>query len=105
VELADALGLSSVHVNRVMQDLRRDELIHSRGKYLSVPDWRALEEAGGFDPERAQLKKVKVVRTKDGRTQTFIVNLKGVQTPGDPVEIFYLKIGDIVIVPQKLVIF
>ena len=50
VELADALGLSSVHVNRVMQDLRRDELIHSRGKYLSVPNWRALEEAGGFDP-------------------------------------------------------
>jgi len=65
----------------------------------------ALMEAGGFDPDRAQLKKVKVVRTKDGRTQTFIVNLKGVQSPGDPVEIFYLKIGDIVIVPQKLVIF
>jgi polysaccharide biosynthesis/export protein len=65
----------------------------------------ALMEAGGFDPERAQLKKVKVVRTKDGRTQTFIVNLKGVQTPGAPVEIFYLKIDDIVMVPQKLVIF
>jgi CRP-like cAMP-binding protein len=49
-ELADALGLSSVHVNRVMQDLRRDGLIQSRGRFLAVPDWRALEEAGGFDP-------------------------------------------------------
>lgn len=65
----------------------------------------ALMEAGGFDPERAQLKSVKVVRTKEGRTQTFVVNLKGVQTPGAPVEIFYLKPGDIVMVPQKLVIF
>lgn len=65
----------------------------------------ALMEAGGFDPDRAQLKKVKVVRSKDGRTQTFIVNLKGVQTPGAPVEIFYLQIGDIVMVPQKLVLF
>lgn len=65
----------------------------------------AIMEAGGFDPDRAQLKSVKVVRTKDGRTQTFVVNLKGVQTPGAPVEIFSLKPGDIVMVPQKLVIF
>jgi CRP-like cAMP-binding protein len=50
VEIADSLGLSSVHVNRVLQDLRRDGLIQSRGRYLAVPDWRALEEAGEFDP-------------------------------------------------------
>ena len=49
-ELADSLGLSTVHVNRVLQDLRRDGLIESRGKYLAVNDWRALEAAGGFDP-------------------------------------------------------
>jgi CRP-like cAMP-binding protein len=49
-ELADALGLSTVHVNRVLQDLRRDGLIRSRGKRLDVADWGALEEAGGFDP-------------------------------------------------------
>jgi polysaccharide biosynthesis/export protein len=65
----------------------------------------ALMEAGGFDPERAQLKAVKVVRTQGGRTQTFKVNLKGIQTPGAPVEIFYLQPNDIVMVPQKLVIF
>ena len=65
----------------------------------------AIMEAGGFDADKAQLKNVKVVRTKDGRTQTFVVNLKGVQTPGQPVEIFYLQQGDIVMVPSKLVIF
>jgi len=65
----------------------------------------AIMEAGGYDPDRAQLKKVKVVRTEGGRTQSFIINLKGVQTPGAPVEIFYLHPSDIVSVPQKLVIF
>jgi CRP-like cAMP-binding protein len=54
-ELADALGLSSVHVNRVLQDLRRDGLIHSRGKFVSVTDWSALKEAGGFDPRYLHL--------------------------------------------------
>jgi protein involved in polysaccharide export with SLBB domain len=70
---------------------------------LTVLD--AIMEAGGFDPDRAQLKAVKVVRTEHGRTQTFKVNIKGVQTPGAPVEIFNLHPFDIVIVPQKLVIF
>lgn len=50
MELADALGLSSVHVNRVLQDLRRDGLIESRGRHLHVTDWKALKDAGGFDP-------------------------------------------------------
>ncbi len=70
---------------------------------LTVLD--AIMEAGGFDPDRAQLKAIKVVRTEHGRTQTFKVNIKGVQSPGAPVEIFNLHPSDIVIVPQKLVIF
>jgi CRP-like cAMP-binding protein len=49
-EIADSLGLSTVHVNRVLQELRREGLIQSRGKYLGVTDWGALGEAGGFDP-------------------------------------------------------
>jgi polysaccharide export outer membrane protein len=69
---------------------------------LTVLD--ALMEAGGFDPEKAQLKSVKVVRTQGGRTQNFIVNLSGVQKAGKPVEIFYLQPNDIVMVPQKFVI-
>jgi len=65
----------------------------------------AIMEAGGFDPDRAQLKAVKVVRTQGGRTQTFVVNLKGLQQPGAPVEVFYLQPNDIVIVPVKVVWF
>ncbi|HEV2530557.1 Crp/Fnr family transcriptional regulator, partial [Phenylobacterium sp.] len=54
-EIADALGLSSVHVNRVLQDLRREGLIKSRGRFLGVPDWPALAQAGGFDPRYLHL--------------------------------------------------
>jgi CRP-like cAMP-binding protein len=49
VELGDALGLSAVHVNRVLQDLRRDGLIVSKGRLTHVPDWSRLAAAGDFD--------------------------------------------------------
>jgi CRP-like cAMP-binding protein len=49
-ELADGLGLSPVHVNRVLQDLRRDGLIVSRGSVTEIADWDRLQIAGDFDP-------------------------------------------------------
>ena len=48
-ELADALGLSTVHVNRSLQQLRAAGLIVLRGEVLSVPNWPLLKEAGEFD--------------------------------------------------------
>jgi CRP-like cAMP-binding protein len=48
-ELGDALGLSTVHVNRVLQDLRRDHLITLRGRTLTILDWARLRDAGDFD--------------------------------------------------------
>jgi CRP-like cAMP-binding protein len=50
VEMADALGLSSVHVNRVLQDLRREGLIVSRSPVTAIADWERLQVAGDFDP-------------------------------------------------------
>jgi len=49
-ELGDATGLSTVHVNRVLQDLRRDELVSWRGQAIAVLDWERLCLAGDFDP-------------------------------------------------------
>lgn len=48
-ELADALGLSVVHVNRVLQRLRRDGLITLRARRLAIHDREALRRLGGFD--------------------------------------------------------
>lgn len=48
-ELGDALGLSTVHVNRVVQQLR-DGLIAWEGGRLTILDWDALVALGEFDP-------------------------------------------------------
>jgi CRP-like cAMP-binding protein len=49
IEFADATGISGVHVNRVVQDLRSKGLIILKGNTLTVPDWEKLKEAGDFD--------------------------------------------------------
>ena len=49
-EFADALGISTVHVNRVLQELRGDGLIKLAGGTLTVLDWDGLKKAGDFDP-------------------------------------------------------
>ena len=49
-EMADALGLTSVHVNRVLQELRGENLISLNGGFLKVLDWDGLQKAGEFDP-------------------------------------------------------
>jgi CRP-like cAMP-binding protein len=49
-EVSDALGLSDVHVNRVIRDLRRDGLVVVRRGSFIVKDWDGLEKLGEFDP-------------------------------------------------------
>ncbi len=49
-EFADALGFTTVHVNRVLQQMRAEGLIETNGTRLKVPDWNRLKEAGEFDP-------------------------------------------------------
>jgi CRP-like cAMP-binding protein len=49
-ELGDATGLSVVHVNRVVRDLRSMGLITLAGGYVAVRDWTRLKELARFDP-------------------------------------------------------
>jgi CRP-like cAMP-binding protein len=48
--IADAQGLSAVHVNRTLQELREAKLISLKGGVLCVLDWEGLKRAGEFDP-------------------------------------------------------
>jgi CRP-like cAMP-binding protein len=57
VEIADALGLSNVHVNRVLTALRSDGLIEIKGRLIRVPDWERLKEVGDFDAGYLHLEK------------------------------------------------
>jgi CRP-like cAMP-binding protein len=50
VEIADSLGLSAVHVNRVLQDLRREGVLDYRGRSVVISNWARLQARGDFDP-------------------------------------------------------
>ena len=49
-QLADALGLTSVHVNRTMQQLRAEGLIATSNRIITIPDVGRLRQVAGFDP-------------------------------------------------------
>jgi CRP-like cAMP-binding protein len=49
-ELSDAMGLSVVHVNRTLQELRRRGLIIWEGEEIRILDWEGLQRVGEFDP-------------------------------------------------------
>jgi CRP-like cAMP-binding protein len=48
-ELGDMLGLSTVHVNRTLQELRSDGLIATSGRHIEIHDWDRLAEEAEFD--------------------------------------------------------
>ncbi len=58
-ELADATGMSSVHVNRTIQALRKAKLIELGHGLLTIPDVAALARAGGFDDSYLHLREGK----------------------------------------------
>lgn len=47
--LADATGLTSVHVNRTLKTLREDGLVIVRAREVQILDWERLAERGEFD--------------------------------------------------------
>jgi CRP-like cAMP-binding protein len=49
-ELGDVLGLSTVHVNRVIQQLRADGLVTWSEQRIAIEDWAQLQEVAEFDP-------------------------------------------------------
>ena len=50
-EIADALGLSTVHVNRTMKALSRKKLITYQNHLITITDWQALQAAGQFEAD------------------------------------------------------
>jgi len=48
--LADALGLSAVHVNRVLRQLRESGLVTFRNGHVTFDDHDRLVDLAGFDP-------------------------------------------------------
>jgi CRP-like cAMP-binding protein len=57
VELGECLGLTSVHVNRTLQELRRRELVEFQGGRLVIRELEALKAVAQFDPAYLYLDK------------------------------------------------
>lgn len=47
-QLADAVGLTPVHVNRVLKSLGEEGLIRRDKRHVSIPDWDRLRDVGDF---------------------------------------------------------
>lgn len=63
-DLADALGGTPVHVNRILQVLRRERLIVLQSRRLVVPDLGALEKVALFDPSYLHEHEVSATNTR-----------------------------------------
>ena len=50
-QLADALGLTPVHVNRTLQGLRKESVLSTLFRRFQIHDWERLAAIGEFNPE------------------------------------------------------
>jgi CRP-like cAMP-binding protein len=57
VEIGDATGLSAVHVNRTLMQLRADGLINLARTKCAIPDFERLQDAAMFDASYLHLNK------------------------------------------------
>jgi CRP-like cAMP-binding protein len=60
-ELGEATGLSSVHVNRSLQELRKGGYISLTGRTLSILNFHGLTDVGDFNTEYLHLKPIEWV--------------------------------------------
>lgn len=50
-QMGDALGLTAIHINRMLKELRSEGLIVRSGHQMLIPDREALERAGDFSDD------------------------------------------------------
>jgi DNA-binding GntR family transcriptional regulator len=48
-QLADSVGLTSVHVNRVLKQLAQEGLISRDRRRIVIEDWQRMRQAGDFN--------------------------------------------------------
>jgi CRP-like cAMP-binding protein len=57
-DIADTTGMTAIHVNRTIQELRRDGLILLERHRLTIPDMLALQRAGLFNPDYLHIRRL-----------------------------------------------
>ena len=54
-QLADATGLTAVHVNRMLGDLTKEGLISRSHRMVAIADWQKLAKVGDFNSDYLHL--------------------------------------------------
>ena len=67
-DLAAACGISAVHANRIIQELRRRRLLLWQSKTISILDWRALVHLAEFNPDYLRLRGPKPIEFRQPLT-------------------------------------
>jgi CRP-like cAMP-binding protein len=57
LELSEMIGMTSVHANRTLQEMRRQELIEFAGGVVTIKDFDALKRVAEFDDSYLYLEK------------------------------------------------
>ena len=77
-QLADAVGLTSVHVNRTLMRLQGEGYIRRSKRTVFIDDWQALAEVADFEPRYLHLKR----EDMPGRVAIPAMDIKPNQRPG-----------------------
>ncbi len=56
-EMGDVLGLSTVHTNKKLRELKRERLVEVRANQIRILDWGGLCQRADFDPNYLHLKR------------------------------------------------
>ncbi len=56
-EMGDVLGLSTVHTNKKLRELKRERLVEVRANLIRILDWEGLCQRADFDPNYLRLKR------------------------------------------------
>jgi CRP-like cAMP-binding protein len=59
-DLAECVGLTPIHVNRTLKELREQGLVQFRSGRVTIHDWEGLARVAEFDPAYLYLEKWKL---------------------------------------------
>jgi CRP-like cAMP-binding protein len=68
-DLGSACGISPVHANRVVQELRRRDLLQWEAREITITDWKALTRVAAFRPDYLWLRQPEAVLPQLSRSQ------------------------------------
>jgi CRP-like cAMP-binding protein len=63
-DLAAACGISAVHANRVIQELRRRCVLQWQSRTITITDWPALIHLAGFSPDYLGLREPNAIEAR-----------------------------------------